>query len=88
MDKESYRAYLRSPKWKEKRKELLEEANYECEDCGSKKNLQVHHLNYDNLGEEELGEDVEVLCKDCHEDKEIEKGTDLYDDKEEEYGEY
>ena len=86
MNKESYQAYLRSPEWKEKRKELLEEVNHECEDCGSDKNLQVHHLNYDNLGEEELGEDVEVLCRDCHEDKEIEKGTDLYE--EEDYGEY
>lgn len=62
---ESYRAYLNSPDWKERRLVLLEEANYVCEDCGENGN-NVHHLKYDNLGEEELGVDVEVLCEDCH----------------------
>jgi 5-methylcytosine-specific restriction endonuclease McrA len=80
-----YIRYLKSPEWREKRKQFLEIVNYECEICGSKNKLQVHHLNYNNIGEEEK-EDVQVLCKDCHKDKEIEKGTDLsYGD---EYGEY
>lgn len=76
---ENYRAYLRSAEWKEKRKEFIEAANGECEECGSKGKLQVHHLSYDNVGDENI-DDVEVLCKDCHEDKEIEKGTDLWED--------
>ena len=82
---EEYKRYLRSPEWRERRKMFLEMANNECEECGSKKKLQVHHKNYDCLGDEEV-DDVEVLCKDCHEDKELEKGTNLggYD----EYGEW
>lgn len=61
----SYIAYLNSEDWRERRKELLDEANHMCEDCGEIAN-NVHHLSYDNLGEEELGVDVEVLCEDCH----------------------
>lgn len=81
---ENYKAYLRSAHWRERRKEFLEEENYVCEDCGGVAN-QVHHLNYDCLGEEER-DDVAVLCKECHTDRELEKGTDLegYDD----YGEW
>lgn len=81
---ENYKSYLRSPEWREKRKEFLEDENYECEICGEKA-TQVHHLNYDCLGEEER-EDVEVCCGNCHEDKEIEKGTDLEED--DDYGEW
>ena len=81
---EEYLAYLRSPEWRERRKEFLEEENYECEECGEKA-TQVHHLNYNSLGEEER-EDVEVLCKECHENKEIEKGNDMWG--EEGYGEW
>lgn len=72
----SYLRYLKSPEWKEKRKMFLEMVNNECEVCGSKNKLQVHHLNYNNIGEE-VKEDVEVLCRDCHKNKEIEKGTEL-----------
>ena len=81
---DNYKAYLRSEEWKEKRKQFLEDTNYECEECG-KRATQVHHLNYDCLGEEER-EDVEVLCNDCHKDKEMEKGTDLEED--DDYGDY
>ena len=61
----AYRAYLNSPDWKERRKDLMEEANYMCDECGEIGN-QIHHLNYKNLGDEELGVDVVVLCEDCH----------------------
>jgi hypothetical protein len=33
--------------------------------CESKTRLEVHHLNYDNLGSE-LPQDLLVLCRDCH----------------------
>jgi len=73
---EEYRSYLRSTQWREKRKEFLEMAGYECEECGESEGLQVHHLNYENLGDESE-DDVQVLCRECHEDKELEKGTEL-----------
>ena len=59
-----YVEYMKSEEWQVKRKELLEAASYLCEDCGEIAN-QVHHVNYDSLGEEE-DSDVQVLCEDCH----------------------
>jgi 5-methylcytosine-specific restriction endonuclease McrA len=75
---QGYIDYLRSDDWKERRKILIEEAGGMCQECGATKNLQVHHLKYDNLGFEELGVDVEVDCKTCHRIKELEKGNDLF----------
>ncbi len=61
-----YKRYLKSPKWMAKRQEKLEEADYECELCGKHGcTLQVHHLNYDNIFNEE-SEDLLVVCKPCH----------------------
>ena len=81
---EEYLSYLRSDVWREKRKEFLEDSNYECEECGEKA-TEVHHLHYDSVGEEER-DDVVVCCHECHTDKELEKGTDLVEDGE--YGVY
>ena len=80
-----YLSYLRSKDWKEKREVFLNFANHECQECGSNKNLQVYHISYNNIYDE-TEDDVEVLCKECHEDKELEKGTDLHNDAE--YGEW
>ena len=65
--KDNYLLYLKSKDWKERRKELMIEANWECCKCGEKAK-QLHHLNYHCLGEEELNEDVVALCKDCHDE--------------------
>jgi len=65
MKKNEYFKYLRSESWKERRKELLEEANHICEKCGEKA-TQIHHLDYKNLGEEMLGVDVIAVCNKCH----------------------
>jgi 5-methylcytosine-specific restriction endonuclease McrA len=62
---EEYVEYLKSDDWKERRKELMEEACYVCSYCGAKA-TQLHHLNYDNLGFEVIGVDVVASCKDCH----------------------
>ena len=64
-DKESYKEYLQSPRWKAIRKRLYKEYNYKCALCGSGKNLNVHHITYENLGEEN-DEDLTVLCQVCH----------------------
>ena len=47
----------------------LERGRYRCQKCGwnfSKKELEVHHLRYDNLGCESSW-DLAVVCRDCHE---------------------
>lgn len=81
---EEYLAYLRSNEWRERRLEFLEDSNYECEECGEDAK-EVHHKHYNSIGNEER-DDVEVLCSDCHENREIEKGTDMTEGGE--YGEY
>jgi 5-methylcytosine-specific restriction endonuclease McrA len=62
----TYQEYLQSEMWQDKKNLILEIAEYKCQKCGSKKNLQVHHLNYDSVGNENQ-HDVIVLCKNCHE---------------------
>lgn len=63
--KVSYKQYMESSAWKEKRKAKLREADYKCERCGSAKNLTVHHLTYAHLRNEPL-DDLIVLCWNCH----------------------
>ena len=63
--KEEYQAYLKSPKWQATRKRLYRAYEYKCAMCGSPKNLNVHHITYENLGEEK-DEDLTVLCQTCH----------------------
>ena len=78
MHKTEYIDYLQSDDWKIRRKELMDLANWICSNCGEKAIL-LHHLNYNNLGNEELDIDVITLCTDCH--NEIhEKGDYGYDE--------
>lgn len=46
---------------------MVKDAAGECEECGATDNLHVHHLTYDNHGNEHnnLG-DLKCLCRDCH----------------------
>lgn len=59
-----YSKYLSSKHWEETRLKKLEETD-KCEVCGSKKQIQVHHLTYERVGAE-LMEDLRVLCNKCH----------------------
>ena len=61
-----YIDYLQSETWKEKRNERLKKDNYCCQLCGKKEKLEVHHLTYARLGNEEM-EDLVTLCHACHE---------------------
>jgi len=38
---------------------------FKCQRCGVTHKLQVHHLTYEHLYNERLG-DLQVLCKSCH----------------------
>lgn len=61
----SYDEYLKTDHWQQVRSEALQRANYRCQLCCSKENLNVHHNNYENLWNEQL-EDVVTLCRSCH----------------------
>ncbi len=63
-----YTDYLQSKWWFKRRKRALKLSNFQCQECKSKYNLQVHHLRYDNLGFE-LDKDLQVLCASCHHNK-------------------
>lgn len=67
-----YLAYLNSPSWRATRARALQLAGYRCQRCGAKRDLQVHHKNYDRLGRE-WDVDLEVLCADCHEGEHVEQ---------------
>ena len=49
----SYRSYVKSPEWAERRQRRIEFDGGFCQTCGSTVNLQVHHRNYDHAGTEE-----------------------------------
>lgn len=63
----AYAKYLRSKKWQRIRDLVIARDNGECQKCGSKQRLQVHHLNYKSVFQEEkdLGALV-TLCSRCH----------------------
>jgi len=57
--------YYISPQWQYKRLQKLRQAGHKCERCGSTGVLDVHHLNYDTLYDEDMS-DLQVLCRVCH----------------------
>lgn len=61
-----YDLYMNTPEYKAKRLEVLKRDGFVCQLCGSGKNLQVHHINYDNLGTELETDDLITLCGSCH----------------------
>jgi hypothetical protein len=61
----------RHPKWQEKRLEIMNDANFTCERCGSKeKTLNVHHRYYEKGKKpwQYPNESLDCLCEDCHKD--------------------
>lgn len=60
----SYRDYLRSPRWFDIRRAYREsDLPQQCM-CGADE-VELHHLTYDRVGEEELT-DLRPLCSNCH----------------------
>lgn len=61
----TYIDYMNSFEWKILRDRLIIERKH-CKLCESNKDLQVHHITYENL-KNEKDEDIILLCKNCHE---------------------
>ena len=67
-----YHRYIRSKAWQEKRQAKLEACDGICE-CNaygdsircSREATQIHHLDYDSLGDENL-DSLQALCRRCH----------------------
>ncbi len=62
---QAYNAYLATPLWQRKRQMVLKRDAYLCQACRMNKATQVHHLNYNHLGDEPLFELVSI-CGPCH----------------------
>lgn len=62
-----YSDFLRTPYWKSIAQYIKERDGQRCAMCGSVQSLQVHHLSYDNHGDElHHLEDLICVCSDCH----------------------
>ena len=61
-----YKQYLASREWRVKRKEVIERNNNICERCASRPIEDVHHLTYENIGNEDE-RDLLGVCRPCHE---------------------
>lgn len=70
MQTEEYKRYIKSGNWKKKCDQRLAISKHRCEMCGrlekNSKGLQVHHITYRNLGNEDVGNDLICLCARCH----------------------
>ena len=62
----TYQEYLQSDHWQAKRKEALEFHGAICQCCQGVDNLEVHHEHYKTVGNEDVENDLAILCKRCH----------------------
>jgi len=60
-----YLKYLQSEEWKKRAKDCKKLADNKCSKCEATTYLEAHHLTYDRVGEE-MQEDLQCLCSDCH----------------------
>lgn len=64
MPFKNYRDYMRSPEWQVLRAQVVIRDKGICQEC-SKTGSHVHHMSYEN-GPNEEGENLILLCKECH----------------------
>ena len=72
LTRDFYETYLQTPIWRRRRHIALTRANWRCERCASRRDLQVHHKTYERLGGEQ-DRDLEVVCLNCHEAEHIDQ---------------
>lgn len=62
-----YFIYINSNKWKHKKIEVFGLKGKKCQRCFSENKIHVHHACYDRFGgEEDILNDLFVLCENCH----------------------
>ena len=65
-----YEQYIQSAEWAAKRALRLAIDSHRCRTCGHNGEvwpLQVHHISYERLGNEDEQNDLITLCASCHE---------------------
>lgn len=63
----AYRQYLESDHWRGLRVEAFKRYGRRCSRCPSKVRLQVHHTRYRHPWESCTTDDLQILCRSCHE---------------------
>ena len=66
MTKSEYNKYLKSDHWIQIRRKRKQIDNHSCYLCHKRKQLNVHHLSYAQLHNEDVENDLVTLCHDCH----------------------
>lgn len=66
MQINDYHEYLKSDKWRTIRNKILNRCKYICEGCLIREAVHVHHITYNNIGNE-LAFQLVGLCEECHE---------------------
>jgi len=64
--KQEYAEYRKSDHWMELRERAMKRDGYRCVKCKSFDHLAVHHTIYRTPWESALLEDLQTLCKACH----------------------
>jgi 5-methylcytosine-specific restriction endonuclease McrA len=64
LSTEEYHNYLQSPEWK-KKVSLIKQRDKVCQLTGATTQLEVHHITYDRLGNEDLS-DLVLLSRSAH----------------------
>lgn len=62
-----YFEYIRSKEWCERRAKHIKKHGAICKACGTTRNIQVHHMEYGNWGNEPDYALI-TLCETCHKD--------------------
>jgi 5-methylcytosine-specific restriction endonuclease McrA len=47
--------------------QILQRDGWRCQQCGSRTNLQVHHIELRSQSGDDAAENLITLCSDCHE---------------------
>jgi hypothetical protein len=74
MSKPTYSELLRDPRWQRRRLEIMQRAEFRCEQCADdSKTLNVHHRVYRKgaLPWEYSDDELACLCETCHEAEHI-----------------
>jgi len=69
------RQYLQSIEWEALKLLRLIIAKDRCECCGSTTRLELHHVTYERLTNEDI-DDVRIVCRSCHQNIHDKLGTD------------
>lgn len=68
LNKISYTEYLNSDEWSAiKRKALGRDRYKKCYVCGSKHNIELHHMSYNTIGTTDL-RNIRALCRNHHQE--------------------